>query len=121
MTSPDIALLPLIEEWVENYQQAANDEVSERACVHELVLMFIRCCGLSSDVTEDEAMDTDGVVDALERIQDESVKVRRCVSASRVAVLTGDLDHCCDLPPDRSNERVEDTEDESQPLHTTSD
>lgn len=83
--------------------------------------MFIRCCGLSSDVTEDEAMDTDGVVDALERIQDESVKVRRCVSASRVAVLTGDLDHCCDLPPDRSNERVEDTEDESQPLHTTSD
>lgn len=66
---------PLIEDWVETYQQAANDEVSERAAVQEIVLFFIRCCGLTADIEEGEALDADGVVDVLERIQDDSVKV----------------------------------------------
>ena len=74
LLSADIALQPLIEDWVETYQQAAHDEVSERASVHELVLFCIRCCGLAADIEEDEALDADGVVDVLERIQDESVK-----------------------------------------------
>ena len=77
LLSPDIALQPVIEDWVETYQQTANDDVSERASVHELVLFCIRCCGLSSDVDEDEAMDIDGTVDTIERIQDEIVRVRR--------------------------------------------
>ena len=65
----------MVEDWVETYQQAANDEVSEKASVHELILFVIRCCGLRSDVDEDEVMDEDGTVDTIERIQDESMQV----------------------------------------------
>ncbi len=43
--------------------------------MHELVLFCLRCCGLAADIEEGEALDADGVVDVLERIQDESVKV----------------------------------------------
>jgi cohesin complex subunit SA-1/2 len=75
LLSPDIALQPLIEDWVETYQQTANDEVSERASVHELVLFSIRCCGLSAEIEESEALDADGARDVLETIQDETVKV----------------------------------------------
>ena len=75
LLSPDIALQTLIEDWVENYQQTAKDEVSERASVHELVLFCIRCCGLSADIEEEEALDADGATDVLETIQDESIKV----------------------------------------------
>jgi cohesin complex subunit SA-1/2 len=75
LLSADIALAPLVEDWVDNYQSTANDEVSEKAAVHELVLFVIRSCGLAADVTEDEAMDVDGVLDAVETIQDESVRV----------------------------------------------
>jgi cohesin complex subunit SA-1/2 len=64
-----------VEDWVETYQQTANDDVSERAAVQELVLFVVRTCGLASDVDEDEAMDVDGVLDTVERIQDESVRV----------------------------------------------
>lgn len=78
LLSPDIALQPLIEDWVETYQSTANDEVSEKASIQELVLFLVRCCGLSADVDEDEAVDTDGVLDVIERIQDESVKVSYC-------------------------------------------
>ncbi|KAK4687910.1 cohesin complex subunit SA-1/2, partial [Tremellales sp. Uapishka_1] len=74
LLSPDIALQPLIEDWVETYQQSAGDPVSEAASVHELILFFIRCCGLNEDIEEAEAMDADGVIDVLERIQDEIVK-----------------------------------------------
>ncbi len=66
LLSPDIALQPLIEDWV---------EVSERASVHELVLFSIRCCGLSAEIEESEALDADGARDVLETIQDETVKV----------------------------------------------
>ena len=75
LLSADIALAPLVEYWVENYQTTANDEVSEKAAVHELILFVIRACGLAADVTEDEAMDVDGVPDAVETIQEESVRV----------------------------------------------
>lgn len=75
LLSPDIALEPLVEEWIENYQEAANDEVSEKAAVYELVLFFIRSAGLNAAIEEDEAMDVDGVGDVVERIQDESVNV----------------------------------------------
>jgi len=75
LLSADIALAPLVEDWVENYQTTANDEVSEKAAVHELILFVIRACGLAADVTEDEAMDVDGVPDAVETIQEESVRV----------------------------------------------
>ncbi|WRT70504.1 uncharacterized protein IL334_007502 [Kwoniella shivajii] len=73
--SPDIALQPLIDEWIETFQQAAGDEVSEQASIHEIVTMFIRCCGLNSEIEQAEAIDTDGITDAVERIQDESVRV----------------------------------------------
>ena len=75
LLSPDIALQQVVEEWVETYQQTANDETSERAAVQELVVFCIRCCGLSADIEEGEALDVDGVVDVLERIQDETVQV----------------------------------------------
>lgn len=75
MLSPDIALAPLVEDWVENYQQTANDETSEKSAVHELVLFIVRACGLSVEVDEDEAMDVDGVGDVIERIQEESLQV----------------------------------------------
>jgi hypothetical protein len=75
LVSPDIALLPLVEEWVETYQQTAEDETSETASVHELIQFFIRCCGLNADVEEHETLDVDGIVDAIERIQDESMLV----------------------------------------------
>ena len=75
MISTEIALPPIVEEWVETYQNASGDETSERSAVFELVLFFIRCCGLTSDIQEDEAMDADGILDVLERLQDQSVKV----------------------------------------------
>jgi cohesin complex subunit SA-1/2 len=77
-------LVPLVEEWVEVYQQSADDEVSEKASVHELILLFVRCCGLSATVDADEAVDVDGVVDTIERLQDESVKVSSSVTAAKM-------------------------------------
>ena len=115
--SPDIALLPLIEDWVETYQETANDEVSERTSVHELVLFLIRCCGLSADLDEDEAMDTDGVVDVLERIQDETVKVGDS-SHWRVDMTDGEIDESCDLPIGCQNQRSPDVANKSQPPHS---
>lgn len=70
-----MALQPLIEEWVETYQGTKNDETSEKASVHELVTFFIRCCGLNSEIEEDQAIDLDGVGDSVDDIQTESVKV----------------------------------------------
>jgi cohesin complex subunit SA-1/2 len=35
----------------------------------------VRCCGLSVDINEDEAMDVDGIADVVERIEEESAKV----------------------------------------------
>ena len=75
LNSADIALRPLIDEWVNTYISTANDEAAEKAAVHEIITFFVRCCGLNADIEEDEAMDADGVIDTLERIQDESVKV----------------------------------------------
>jgi cohesin complex subunit SA-1/2 len=75
LNSADIALLPVVEEWVETYQSTANDETSERAAMYELISCIIRCCGVSGDVEEDETLDVDGVADAVERIQDESLQV----------------------------------------------
>jgi hypothetical protein len=75
LLSADIALAPLVEDWVENYQTTTNDDVSERAAVHELILFVVRACGLAADVTEDEAMDVDGVPEAVDTIQEESVRV----------------------------------------------
>lgn len=75
LLQPNVALQPLVEDWVHAYQGASGDEEAEKAAVHELVLFFVRACGLSADVDENEAMDQDGVADTIERIQDESVKV----------------------------------------------
>ncbi|WWC92113.1 uncharacterized protein L201_007067 [Kwoniella dendrophila CBS 6074] len=75
LLAPDIALQPLIDEWVETFQQAAGDEVSEQSSIHELVTLFIRCCGINLDIEQAEATDEDGITDAVERIQDESVRV----------------------------------------------
>ncbi|WVQ95735.1 hypothetical protein IAU59_002834 [Kwoniella sp. CBS 9459] len=75
LLSPDIALQPLVDEWVEVYQQAAGDEASEQASVAELVLFFLRSCGLNWDIEPAEATDIDGIADVIERIQDESVRV----------------------------------------------
>ncbi|KAL7422630.1 cohesin complex subunit [Cryptotrichosporon argae] len=73
LLSPDVAIQPLVEDWVETYR-SAEDEDAERSAVHELVLFFIRCSGLGAEVEVDEALDLDGVQDVIERIQDESVK-----------------------------------------------
>ncbi|KAL1409808.1 cohesin complex subunit [Vanrija albida] len=73
LLQPDVAIQPLVEDWVHTYQGAAGDGDAEKAAVQELVLLFIRACGFGADVDEDEAMDQDGVVDVIERIQDESV------------------------------------------------
>ncbi|WVF68116.1 hypothetical protein IAT40_002879 [Kwoniella sp. CBS 6097] len=75
LLSPDIALQPLVDEWVERYQQTAGDEESEQASVAELVLFFLRCCGLNWEIEQAEATDIDGIADVIERIQDESVRV----------------------------------------------
>lgn len=83
LLSADIALNTVIEEWVDTYQTAAGDEAGEKAAVHELIVCCLRSCGISEDIDEDEAMDLDGVVDVVERIQDATVKVcmRACDSA----------------------------------------
>lgn len=47
--------------------------------MHELIQFFIRCCGLNADVEEHETLDVDGIVDAIERIQDESMLVSRAL------------------------------------------
>ncbi|ORX41194.1 STAG domain-domain-containing protein [Kockovaella imperatae] len=73
LLSPDIALQQVVDDWVETYQQTENDEVSEKASMQEMVLFFVRCCGLSANVDEDEAMDEDDIIGTIERIQDESV------------------------------------------------
>lgn len=112
MLSPDIALPPLVEEWVEVYQQTGNDEVSEKASVHELVLFFVRCCGLTANVDEDEAMDVDGVVDTIERLQDESVKVSIFSSAS--SSLAGDRSI---ISSDLETQAAEAFPNESRHLH----
>jgi cohesin complex subunit SA-1/2 len=83
LLSADIALAPLVEDWVENYQTTTNDDVSERAAVHELILFVVRACGLAADITEDEAMDVDGVPDAVDTIQEESVRVSYLASNTR--------------------------------------
>lgn len=58
------------------YQSSAGDEAGEKEAVHQLVLFVVRCCGLMADVDEDEAMDVDGIADTVERIEEESAKVR---------------------------------------------
>ncbi|WWC72404.1 uncharacterized protein I206_106366 [Kwoniella pini CBS 10737] len=75
LLAPDIALQPLIDEWVETYQQAGGDDVSEQVSIHELITLFIRCCGINLDIEQAEATDQDGITGAVERIQDESVRV----------------------------------------------
>ncbi|WWC65419.1 uncharacterized protein I303_108037 [Kwoniella dejecticola CBS 10117] len=75
LLAPDIALQPLIDEWVETFQQAAGDDVSEQVSIHELITLIIRCCGINLDIEQAEATDQDGIQDAVERIQDESVRV----------------------------------------------
>lgn len=75
LQQPDIALQPLIDEWIETYQQAAGDETSEQKSIHELVVFFIRCCGMATEIEQAEATDDDGIPDVIERVQDESVRV----------------------------------------------
>ncbi|EIW69874.1 hypothetical protein TREMEDRAFT_68341 [Tremella mesenterica DSM 1558] len=69
----------MIESWIEDYQNSADDETSEKSAVHQLVLLFIRCCGLKSTIEPDESVDQDGIADVLETIQDESVKTTLAV------------------------------------------
>lgn len=88
LLNADIALQPLAEDWVQTYQGAAGDADTEKAAVHELVLFFVRACGLGTDVDENEAMDQDGVNDTVERIQDESVNVGSSFAAERKTRLT---------------------------------
>ena len=81
MLNPDIALKTTVEDWVESYQGAAGDEAGEKEAIHQLVLFLIRCCGLSVNVDEDEAMDMDGIQDVVERIEEESAQVSILVHA----------------------------------------
>ncbi|BEI80426.1 hypothetical protein CcaverHIS002_0109550 [Cutaneotrichosporon cavernicola] len=74
LLQPDVALEPLVDDWVHAYQGATDDAAAEKSAVHELVLFLIRACGLSADVDEDEAVDLDGTGEAIDRIQEESVK-----------------------------------------------
>ena len=62
---------------MEAYQASAGDEAAEKEAVHQLVLFLVRCCGLSVNVDEDEAMDMDGIQDVVERIEEESAQVCR--------------------------------------------
>lgn len=75
LLSPDVALEQITDDWIDTYRSSKGKPAAEKAAVQELVLFFIRACGLSADVDEDESMDQDGVGDTIERIQDESVKV----------------------------------------------
>ncbi|WVR08439.1 hypothetical protein IAU60_005494 [Kwoniella sp. DSM 27419] len=75
LLSPDIALQPLVDEWVETYSHTGGDEVSEQASVYELVLFIVRSCGLNCEIEQAEATDADGILDVVERIQDETVQV----------------------------------------------
>jgi len=117
LLSADIALAPLVEDWVENYQSTANDEVSERAAVHELILFVVRACGLAADVTEDEAMDVDGVLDAVETIQDESVRVSSLdMSDMKSSSSTG---RCRFLPSHIESKGPQAIQEQSRSLHFT--
>ena len=118
LISPDIALLPLVEEWVETYQQTADDENSETATVHELIQFFIRCCGLNADVEEHETLDVDGIVDAIERIQDESMLVSTITSLRLWSSFSDKHGH---VPSRRSDKRGESDPHKSQPVHPSSD
>lgn len=62
---------------MEAYQASAGDEAAEKEAVDQLVLFLVRCCGLSVNVDEDEAMDMDGIQDVVERIEEESAQVCR--------------------------------------------
>ena len=110
-------MLPLIDEWVDNYQQSANDDVSERASVHELVLLCIRCCGLSDDIEEGEVLDADGAGDVLERIQDEIVKVWS-VHESGVQLMT--IDEPGSISPHLKGEDLSIVSDKPQCFHSSS-
>lgn len=117
LLSADIALAPLVEDWVENYQQTANDDVSEKASVHELILFVVRACGLATDVEEDEAMDVDGVLDVVERIQDESVRVSFSYVSPVSTHITHKIGYGCCLPPDLASKEPQTFQDESRPFH----
>lgn len=66
-----------MDDWVHAYQGSTDDADAEKAAVHELVVFLIRACGLTADVDGDEAADLDGTGEAIDRIQEESVKVSR--------------------------------------------
>lgn len=74
MLQPDVALQPLVEDWVHAYHGAAGNEEAERGAIHELVLFLIRACGLSADVDEHVASDLDGTTDAVDTIQEQTVQ-----------------------------------------------
>lgn len=74
LLQPDVALQPLVEDWVHNYNGTVGDEEAERAAIHELVLFLIRACGLSADVDEHVASDLDGTTDAVDTIQEQTVQ-----------------------------------------------
>lgn len=107
LLQPDVAIQPLVEDWVHTYQGAAGDADAEKAAVQELVLLFIRASGFGADVDEDEAMDQDGVVDVIERIQDESVNV------SNLSIRT--LIRARPIPRRTPSSRVSSRSDRSRP------
>lgn len=74
LLQPDVALQPLVEDWVHAYHSAAGDEQAERTVIHELVLFLIRACGISVDVDEHVASDLDGTTDAVDTIQEQTVQ-----------------------------------------------
>lgn len=117
LLSADIALAPLVEDWVENYQQTANDDVSEKASVHELILFVIRACGLAAEVDEDEAMDVDGVLDVVERIQDESVRVSHQLGIVSVDLRADGSGYDCCLPFDLEGKNFEAVQDQPRSFY----
>jgi hypothetical protein len=114
MLNADIALNPIVEDWVESYQKAANDEAGEKEAVQELILFVIRCCGLQADVDADEAMDMDGIADAVETIEEESARVSspRLLHRSRAE----QSEYCRDLPPDITHKDPQTFQVQSQPI-----
>ncbi|WVO17591.1 hypothetical protein L204_105288 [Cryptococcus depauperatus] len=77
-SQPDIALQPLIDDFVFNYQSISSEE-QEQESIHELITLFIRSSGISYEISPAEAVDDDGIPDVVERMQDESVLVASAI------------------------------------------
>lgn len=68
--NPSAALQSTVEDFLEGLTQTPGPSQAE------LVNCILRCCGCSDTVNEDEAVDYDGVVDALDNFTEALKNVR---------------------------------------------